>query len=314
MQLKFNKTLLLAAALATVLALALVVGGCGGGSTKSLTPDPYDSLQVGTPETFEIATWNLENFAKAGSKTIAHAVKVIQAMDVDVVALQEIEDLSSFNTLVASLDGWSGFRGGGDSTWMQVAFVYRDSGPLQVDSVYEIMSSFEYRDPFPRAPLVLQGTLNGQPIVIINNHLKCCGDGIIDLEDDGDEETRRRDACVLLEQYVTDHFGGYQVIMVGDWNDELRDPEGRNVFQNFLDDTQGWRFTDLPIALNESALWSYPGWPSHLDHVLINAALFPAFEAEGSLIKVMPASSVVGSATYDLEVSDHLPVALRLVL
>ena len=301
--------ILWALTLAVLLGLA-ALSGCGGGSSKVLTPDPLAVLKVGTDSTLEVVTWNLENYAKAGNRTVAQVAAVVRAMDVDVVALQEIEDRNYFEDLVEALEGWEGFRAGGTSTWMELAYLYRSGGPLEVTSVYEIMSGNSR--PFPRPPLVLQGTRDGQPLVVINNHLKCCGDGVIDAEDDGDEETRRRDACVLLEQYVIDHFNGYQVIMVGDWNDELRDAPANNVFQNFLEDGQSWRFTDLPIALNTGALWSYPGWPSHLDHILINSPLFAAFEADESDIQVLPVQQVLGGAVYEAEVSDHLPVVLRL--
>ena len=36
-------------------------------------------------------TWNIENFAKAGNRTVAQVAAIVRAMDADVVALQEIE-------------------------------------------------------------------------------------------------------------------------------------------------------------------------------------------------------------------------------
>jgi endonuclease/exonuclease/phosphatase family metal-dependent hydrolase len=298
-----------------ILTTFLVMTGCGG-SQKSVTPtpeNPYAEFKVGTDSTLEVVTWNLENFAKVGVTTVDHVVEIIEGLDADVIALQEIESSSYFQRLVSNLEGWSGYRAGGSSGWMELAYLYRDEGSFQVTTIYEILTN-ESR-PFPRRPLVLECALNGETYAIINNHLKCCGDGDLDPDDDGDEETRRRDACVLLADYARDHLAEVNVIMVGDWNDELSDSEANNVFQVFLDDTQNWKFVDLPIAQNNNTIWSFPGWPSHLDHILINAALFPDFDAPEAMVEVIPLHTRFegGLQALDAEVSDHLPVAVRLM-
>jgi endonuclease/exonuclease/phosphatase family metal-dependent hydrolase len=295
--------------LTVVLAL---ISGCGGGGTKVYAPQPdnmFETLRVGRDSTFEVLTWNLENFAKAGNTTVEHLVAAVQGLDVDVVALQEIEDRAYFNAVVAQLDGWSGYRAGGTSTRMELAYLYRTDGPMQVDTIYEIMTGMSR--PFPRPPLVLQGALDGQPTVVINNHFKCCGDGEIDGDDDYDEETRRQEACVLLENYVNQYFADHQVIILGDMNDQISDERENNVFQNFIDDSQGWRFADFDIA-NEGTLWSFPGWPSHIDHILVNAGLFDVLDADDSLVQVVPVHSLFSGNKYDQEISDHLPVVMRL--
>ena len=42
----------------------------------------------------------------------------------------------------------------------------------------------------------------------------------------------------------------------------------------FLNDSQNYFFTDLEIAQGSSTGWSFPNWPSHLDHILITDELF----------------------------------------
>lgn len=289
--------------------------GCGG-SQKSVTPtpeNPYSSLAVGTDATLEIMTWNIENFAKAGNTTVEHVGEIVAGLDADVVALQEIVASSSFDRLAANLEGWDGYRAGDSSGGQNLAYLYRTDGPLEVTGIYEILGS-ESR-AFPRRPLVLEGTLDGAGYVVINNHLKCCGDGDIEPQDDWDEETRRQEACQLLHQYVADNYQGKRVIIVGDWNDELSDPAPDNVFQVFLDDPDSWRFVDLGIALNPDVLWSYPGWPSHLDHILINGDTFGDYDAPEAAVQVVPVQNVFegGFSAYDSQVSDHLPVVVRLV-
>ena len=283
-------------------------------SHKSHTPvtdNPFSVAPVGTDSTLEVMTWNLEHFAKVGNATVDHVVNVVEGLDVDVVALQEIESANLFQRVVDNLDGWDGYRPSSAYGGMNLAYIYRTDGLMEVTATYEILAG-ESR-PLPRRPLVLEGTIGGQPYVIINNHFKCCGDGQLDTGDDWDEENRRYDACQLLEQYVNNHFADRRVIIVGDFNDELADPAEHNVFQNFLAQPDQWLFTDLPIAQNEGDLWSFPSWPSHLDHILINSNTFEDFAATEALVGVMPLQSYLsgGWSEYDAEISDHLPVLAR---
>ena len=52
-------------------------------------------------------------------------------------------------------------------------------------------------------------------IIIINNHYKCCGDGIFNSGDSGDEETRRYQANLLLKAYIDENFSDENVILIG---------------------------------------------------------------------------------------------------
>ena len=112
--------------------------------------------------------------------------------------------------------------------------------------------------------------------MIINNHFKCCGDGTLNTNDPNDEEMRRLSAVTLLKQYTDSFLIDERVIIVGDLNDILTDPTANNVFNSFLNDSD-YLFVDIPIALGGSSNFSYPNWPSHLDHILISDELFADF-------------------------------------
>ena len=60
-----------------------------------------------------------------------------------------------------------------------------------------------------------------------------------------------------------------KVILLGDLNDILTDSPQNNIFNSFINDTTNYLFVDMDIAINSSSNWSYPSWPSHLDHILI---------------------------------------------
>jgi hypothetical protein len=94
----------------------------------------------------------------------------------------------------------------------------------------------------------------------------------------------------------------------------LDDEFANNVFRDILDDDYNYKFADYGIAMGDEAHWSYPMWPSHLDHVMITRELYPSFDNEGSDIQTLKVDELLsgGWATYEDNVSDHRPVALKL--
>lgn len=272
----------------------------------------FQGQEFGTAATLEILTWNIEHFPKRGPETVDLVARAIMAMEVDILALQEIQSVSSFQELDNKLAGWTGVRAGSSAYEINLAFLYRESGDWVVDSAGEIFT--DRPREFPRPPYVLEGRFRGTSVVVINNHFKCCGDNYLDGEL-WDEETRRRDAGILLDAYVRENFAGRKVFIVGDLNDSLTDGRASNVFNVFLDAPADWRFVDLDIAQGPSSGWSFPGWPSHLDHILVTAPLFSAVDGLVAEVAVIPLDEGLpgGWNEYDTRVSDHLPVALKLI-
>ena len=60
-----------------------------------------------------------------------------------------------------------------------------------------------------------------------------------------------------------------------------------NVFDIFIKDDGNYQFVDMGIAFGSSENWSYPTWPSHLDHILISNELFDDFENPGSKVETI---------------------------
>ena len=302
-----------------VLTCAIAFVGCAP-ETVSSTPVPSaqeperDTLAMepfGTTPTIDVVTWNIETFPKNGETTIETVRQMVEAMDVDLIGLQEISDRGAFETLVDQLPGWEGHT---DSAWYAgLAWLYR-TDRVEVVRQYEIYTTEEYWSAFPRSPQVMKFRSSGTDIVVINNHLKCCGDGVFDAGNAGDEETRRAEAMRLLKDYVDEHFDGQRVVILGDLNDSLTDAPSDNVFQPLLDEPERYRFVDLDIAQGDSEDWSFPNWPSHLDHLLITQPLFANFEAGGEQAEtiLVDQALVGGWWVYDRDVSDHRPVGLRL--
>lgn len=271
----------------------------------------FPDLHFGTDETLDIVTWNIEWFPKDGQTTITNVRNIIKALDAEVIAVQEIDVKSSFQQLIDELEDYDGYYL--NDQYQSLAYLYKKSN-VQIIDQYEIYSSQSYWSPFPRSPLVLEIKYQNKNYIIINNHFKCCGDGNLDPYNNGDEEARRLLASNLLNEYIHENFSDKRVILLGDLNDELTDRMLDNVFVPFINYPNEYLFTDMEIAESSSSGWSYPNWPSHLDHILITNELFESYALETSKCEVIKLDDHFygGFNEYDQKVSDHRPVGLRL--
>lgn len=279
--------------------------------SMSMQAQSLRNLSFGTDATLDVATWNIERFAKNGQTTVDSVAQIIEALELDVLALQEIDDENLFNQLVSSLDGYEGMLEPG--SFRGLAYIYKTDSTTVTDS-YEIYQTSQFSSPFPRAPFVLEISFRGIDYVLINNHLKCCGNGSLEQSNPNDEETRRLFASQFLKQYIESDHPKDNVILLGDLNDLLTDSRNNNVFIDFIEEPENYRFADLPIAVGPSADWSFPSWPSHLDHILITNELFDDLEADNSTVETIRIDDYLagGLNAYDANISDHRPVAMRL--
>lgn len=277
-------------------------------NTQILYSQNLNNLVFGSDSTFEVVSWNIEWFPKNNS-TANYVETILNNINADIYALQEIEDTTLLKQVVSNLSGYechfkSSYYGG-------LAYVYKNT--IQINSIYEIYKAQPFWNIFPRKPQVLDLQYNDERYIIINNHFKCCGDGVLDTNDTSDEENRRLLANTLLKEYIDNNFSNIKVIMLGDLNDNLTDPVNNNVFNQFIEDDYNYLFTDMPIAQGNNNNWSYPTWPSHLDHILISNELFSDFQNPNSSINVIRVDDHMGSwSNYENNISDHRPVGLKL--
>ncbi len=135
----------------------------------------------------------------------------------------------------------------------------------------------------------------------------------MDLSNSWDEETRRFDASNLIDEYIVDHYSNDKVILLGDLNDILTDSPANNVFEVFIDDLDNYFFADMGIAEGSNSNWSYPTWPSHIDHILITNELFGEYINDGSSVETIRLDDYFSSwYGYDNNVSDHRPVGVKI--
>ena len=264
-------------------------------------------IHFGSDDSLDIITWNIENFPKSSS-TINYVADLVQAFNgIDIIALQEISNQTAFNNLVNSLDPniWFGYRGSNDD-YQSLAYLINTTDIEIIDIPYTILDDEQYNFAY-RPPYVTKISFNNQEYILIDVHLKCCGDGQLDENDSGDEETRRLWSNYYLKEYIDTYFQNDNVIVLGDFNDELIDQATHNVFQDFIDDSN-YYFADFDIAIGDSNNWSFPGWPSHLDHILMvnQSNTFSAITLR------LDDYIIGGWGKYDNYISDHRPVGVSI--
>jgi len=292
-----------------VILLTLILVSCG--ENQKLTPPIVEDtgLLFGSVNTLDVVTWNLKTFPLT-SNTITLLSEVIPQMQVEVIAFQEIMDYAQFQALANMIPYYDAYVYNATSSYRLAYLV--DNRSITVKDAYTIYDGSS--NPFPRPPYILQLGFADREYYIINNHFKALGDNVIDPTDDWDEERRRLLASTLLQEYIAEQLSEERVIMLGDLNDQIQEPETTNVFMPFLSRPQEYTFTTMPIALNPTPnTVSYPSYNSILDHILISDELFTDFAATGNLCRVIRVENHVGGLSqYYSTISDHRPVGLRI--
>lgn len=269
----------------------------------------FENLKFGTDSTLEVVTWNIEHFPKNGETTINYVAELMSAIDADIFAIQEVEDEVDLQQLIELMPGWD--YAYAFNQYAALAYVYNTDSLTDVN-FFEIYTN-KSRE-FPRSPFLMEFTFRAQQFLIINNHLKCCGDQYLDMNDDWDEEKRRFDACVLLDNYIETNYPDSKVVITGDLNDILTDEFIDNVFEIFIANDNDYLVTDMDIAYGDESDWSYPSWPSHIDHIIITNELLDEYNSSESVTQTIKADEYFedGFDEYDDNVSDHRPVGIKI--
>jgi len=285
----------------------------------------FEIPPVGTDATFNVATWNIEHFGVEGEGPadnelqFANVLSVMQQANVHLWALQEMNSQFTFNNLVAALgDGWAGFWQA-DMTQFSIGygFIYRTDRVQPIGTPTTILVDNAYDFAF-RPPLQMRANLtfpegNVSNVRFINIHAKCCG---------GFEDWNRRGAAsAVLKNYVDNlQAANFQVLVLGDFNDELRNSisSGRpSPYGNFRNDTQNYHFGTLSLedaGVNTFCFNSTCTSGSTIDHVLIGRPLFDAYEENSTarydaLLTNIP--NYVNRPNINGTTSDHVAVYSR---
>jgi endonuclease/exonuclease/phosphatase family metal-dependent hydrolase len=307
------------------LATALAVG-----STSTLTgcreanagppSAPVDTLAAripaqGTATTLDVGTWNLEWFGDAGNGPsnealqLSTATSAIQAMDLDIIGLQEIVSSAQFTDLDTRLPDYTGVLAsdgivaGGAASYtageQKVALLYKPSVATLVRA--QVVLSDASNDFAGRPPLevTFRVTLNGasREVVVLVVHMKAFADV--------ESWQRRVNAATALKGYLDQAYPTQQVMVIGDFNDDvdISISGGRaSPYAPFVAD--GARYAFPTAALSQARLPTTVGFTDAVDHHLVTNELLATYVAN-SARAVRLDQYISGYATVT---SDHYPV------
>ena len=147
----------------------------------------------GDESTLDVITWNIENYPK-NDFTNYYVKEIIDSLNIDFIALQEISNNQAFSNLSSSLGNhWYSFRSDSPSSeWGELAFLINQNEFEVIGTPYTILNSYQYEFAY-RPPLVIACSYQNQSLVFINVHYKFCVDGILN-DNYWDEENRRLQA------------------------------------------------------------------------------------------------------------------------
>jgi len=251
-----------------------------------IDPEYQSCLPTINDDEFEIATWNIKFFPQNGN-TLHSLLEFIPNTKIDLIGVQEIQNTTAFMNMADQLSGWTGVveNVNGD---IELGFLYRESAISSFGSISKLFSGDT--NAYPREAIIVDVThVNGLSAKVINLHMKCCDDG----------RERRADASNKLKEYIDVNLADDNVIVVGDFNESL---SSTSSFSNFTSDADNYFFADQEISDGDIGNWSFPSFPSHIDHILCTSEL---------------ADNVIGSYTlaldncissYSIDISDHRPV------
>ena len=263
-----------------------------------------DVPNFGRDDCLEVMTWNMEYFPKAKDSTITAIAEIMQKVNADVYAVQEVGSLKAFADMMDLLPAYD-YQVSRQSSFLDQAIIYK-KGTLTMIGRDEPFAHADYnfagRPPL-RVDFLWKHGDQVEPVSILNVHLKCCGNGL----------ERRKKSVEELHDYLSlgMEWGEENIIVLGDWNDQLDDVGIVQSFTAFLDDPQQFRFATDRIA-GDVEQASYPSWPSFLDQILIGRGFFDEFE-NGSSIQTLPVQTWFGTfKNYEAIISDHRPVLMQL--
>ena len=260
-------------------------------------------------QTFDVVTWNIEWFGSSGNGPsdldlqLQNVKTVVETIDADLYALQEISSQTRFLALVDSLEEYSGFWAGYSNQTQNTAYLYKTSIINSIDSGLLEAGQQEFDWAF-RLPLFFEfdATVQGETrrIYAYNVHAKALADQ--------DSYDRRELASLRLKLYLDNNRQNDNVLFLGDYNDKLYSSTFSNLespYSNFVNDDAYFTLTG---SLEQRGLNSYIAGQnqSMIDHITVTNELVED-HIDGAQRVENP--NYIGS--YISTTSDHAPVWTR---
>ena len=267
----------------------------------------WDIENINSWDELEIMTWNIENFPKTVN-SFNDVYEIVTDLKPDIINFQEIAwDNNSYilDDLMDILPAY-GFISLDDNDFYGLVIAYRkDSIELIEYSTLFSNYSYEFAWRLPLSAKFIWTCGNSFfNFEMINVHFKCC---------DGESNYERRlVSSQILSDYIDEQTNeGINIIVAGDYNDSLTDSPSNNSLLPLINNENVY-FSDFYIAEESSYFWSYPSWPSHIDHILINSNIQNNYELfQTTTFRV---DDFVGYNYFQNNISDHRPLIFKMYI
>ena len=275
---------------------------------------PADTIQVSPPQDLwgipnqnnwnglEVMTWNVQEFPTS-SNTVNYVSEIISDILPDIIAFQEISDIPDYENFASMNPAYNFIHTNyGSEVNPDLGMAVRNDC-VEIVNYTTLFSSegwaFAYRYPL-KAELQWGCGDAAITIQLINIHMKAFDEGF----------NQRLAASQILADYIQNNISE-NIIVAGDFNDEIDDPENDNSLWPLVEDQNSY-FTTTPIA-GDNYYNSFPWgiYASFIDHVLISAELFDENMLSGE-IETLRIDDYTGSSTYQYHISDHRPVVWKI--
>jgi hypothetical protein len=295
--------------------------------------------------TFDVVNWNFEFFGARSEDygndeygpadealQLANIKQVLQSLNADVIAVQEVSDEQYFASLVEQLGNYDyvcsprfsySFQGpSSDFPPQKLCFIY-DNTTVQVESARPMFEAL-YDEARSTNPSVLPSYPTGDPASFWSSgrlpflvNVKATIQGVAEKvsfvvlhaksgSTIGDLNRRAYDAQVLKDT-LDAHFSTSQVIILGDLNDDLDASIVSGQPSSYLNFVNDLSYNTITKSLSEAGARSTVSFQDVIDHQIITTELNEEY-LEGSATIIAPFRQI---ENYAGTTSDHLPVITR---
>lgn len=281
-------------------------------------PPPADTVGTVQPDgILEAVTWNLEwlgtgvgyadDFGPVDEILQRNnAVEIIDSLEADLYAFQEINDQAWLDSLTTYMKGYNGIIAEHITYNQKTAFVY-NTQTIEVVSMGAIEASqdedawagrlpfyFHFNYKYPQQDITL-------PVYAIVIHGKCCSDA--------ESYQRRMRAAESLYDYLTRNKPNANIILLGDYNDDVDESiyqGAESPYAPYVNDDQNFVVITRSLSLDgQSSTVSYDDM---IDHITISDELVPYY-IQGSVKAFTRVSSFIED--YATTTTDHYPIIAK---
>lgn len=232
--------------------------------------------EISKDSTFDVVTWNIEWFGSStnGPEDIElqlnNVIKVVETLDADLYAFQEIVDKPLFFALNDSLENYSGFYASYSQS-QKTAYLFKTSVIDSLDSGLLEAQQNEADWAGGRFPLFFEFdvTISDQTLRVFsyNLHAKAFADQ--------NAYNQRRNAANSLKEYLDRSRANASVIVLGDFNDMLTSStfeDRESPYSVFVEDDFYLPVTK-PLEEEGKATYLDERYLSFIDHIIVTNVL-----------------------------------------